>query len=257
MPRSSRMPSARSPARSAGISRKSAWTKRTRSPNSARRRAARASVSPSRSMPSRRPSGALRRRISAGVAAEAQGAVHVEAARPHREQLQRFVEQDGAMRPRHQIPNSERTLPSSSVNGSFLNSRSCEPLLVPDREVVLQAEDAHLARHGRGLAQQLGQHHAALLVHGDAAWPKKFTRSRKRSFEGCVEGTRGELALDLEPHRHRVEAHVLAGDAGDEQLRAPLRLDERAEPVRDLEPPLVVDARRMVAPKHVDTVRWK
>src|SRR5207245_1867984 len=42
-----------------------------------------------------------------------------------------------------------------------------EALLVPHREVVLQAEHAHLARHGRALAEELRQHHASLLVHGD------------------------------------------------------------------------------------------
>ena len=50
-------------------------------------------------------------------------------------------------------------------------------------------------------------------------WPKKFTRSRKRSFDGLRGRHLGQPALDLEPHRHRIEAHVLAGDAGDEELR--------------------------------------
>ena len=59
-----------------------------------------------------------------------------------------------------------------------------------------------------------------------------------------------ELLLDLQPHRHRIDADVFAGQAGEEQLTAVLAFEQGAEGVRNLEPPLVIDASRRIAPKH-------
>ena len=91
-PRSSRTPSGGSApgARAARGSRRAPAC--TRSPNAASRSRARARVSASRSRPSRRPAGARAAQDLLGVAAQADRAVDVEAARPHREQLQGFLE---------------------------------------------------------------------------------------------------------------------------------------------------------------------
>mgnify|MGYP003694018345 CR=1 FL=1 len=144
----------------------------------------------------------------------------------------------------------EQRVPSSSVKGSFLNSRSCSRFWFHTARWFCRPSTLTSPAMAAVSRSSCGQHARGPACPCVAAWPKKFTRSRKRSFEGFVGRDVREPALDLEPHRHRIDAHVLAGDAGDEQLGAVLRLDERAEAVRDLEPPLVVDARRMVAAKH-------
>ena len=113
----------------------------------------------------------------------------------------------------------------------------------------MQAEHADLAGHGRSLAQDLGHEDAALLVdlHDLAEEVHAVEEALLRGVRG---GDGGKLALDLEPHRHGIGANELPRHARDEELGAVLRFDERAEPVRDLEPSLVVDPRRMVASEH-------
>ena len=59
-----------------------------------------------------------------------------------------------------------------------------------------------------------------------------------------------ELALDLDPDGHRVDANRLAAEARDEQVTAVLGLDEGPERVGNLEPPLVIDFGGVVSPKH-------
>ena len=102
--------------------------------------------------PSEAPVGRAARRIAARVAAEAH-ACRRPRGRPASRRAAPSSRRGGRgmqwLPGAHQIPSSARSRPSSSVKGSFLKSRSSEPLLVPHREVVLQAEDAHLARHGR------------------------------------------------------------------------------------------------------------
>src|SRR5688572_18221850 len=94
--------------------------------------------------------------------------------------------------------------------GLLLEEPLLQPLLVPDREVVLQAEDAHLARHGRALAQQLRQHHATLLVHGRRL-AEEVDPVEEAQLRGVGGRDLGQPPLDLQPHRHRVEADVFAG----------------------------------------------
>ena len=58
------------------------------------------------------------------------------------------------------------------------------------------------------------------------------------------------LLFDLDPDRHRVQAHVFARQAGKEQLAAVLALEERTKNVRNLESALIIYAGLLVASKH-------
>src|SRR5205809_3749429 len=59
-----------------------------------------------------------------------------------------------------------------------------------------------------------------------------------------------ELFFDLDPHRHRIEAHVFARQAGQEQLAAVLALEARTKDVRNLESALIIYTGLLVASKH-------
>ena len=59
-----------------------------------------------------------------------------------------------------------------------------------------------------------------------------------------------ELFFFLEPHGHRIDADVLAGQARDEQFTAVLGLEQGPKDVRDLESPFVIYASLFVASKH-------
>src|SRR6185312_7936097 len=61
---------------------------------------------------------------------------------------------------------------------------------------------------------------------------------------------RRELFFELEPDRHRINADVLAGEAGQEDLTAVLLFDKTAKGVRNLEPPLVINAGGGTTPEH-------
>src|ERR1043166_3519282 len=61
---------------------------------------------------------------------------------------------------------------------------------------------------------------------------------------------RGKLFFALEPHGHRVNADVLAREAGQEDLPAVFLFDKTAKGVRNLEPPLVIDAGGGTTPEH-------
>src|SRR3954451_20605702 len=62
-----------------------------------------------------------------------------------------------------------------------------------------------------------------------------------------------ELFLDIEPDRHRIEAHVFTGEAGEEQLAAEFAFEERTKDVRNLESALIIYACLLVASKHTET----
>src|SRR4030042_648414 len=119
-------------------------------PHSARRALARSSVSPSRSRPRRRPSGALARSTAAawpprptvpstyvppGLTARSSSA----SAR----RTGTWPASDPMLREEPPVLVGERLL---------LEQPLLQALQVPHREVVLQAEDAHFARHGRAFA---------------------------------------------------------------------------------------------------------
>src|SRR5207245_1640574 len=133
----------------------------------ARRSCARARVSESRSTPSRRPSGALRSRIAS--------------AWPPRPTVPSTQNPPGLTASSSRVSASKTGLCSSPtsdpeprkgvavlVGEGLLLEALQEALLVPHLEMVLHAQDADVARHGRRLAQELGQHDAALLVEAHA-----------------------------------------------------------------------------------------
>ena len=57
-------------------------------------------------------------------------------------------------------------------------------------------------------------------------------------------------ALDVEPDRHWINAYRLARKARHEQFGAVILLNHGAKAVRDLEPALIINFRRRVAPEH-------
>src|SRR6185295_6690347 len=258
-PMSTSTPSGASPARRSGISRKSACSKRTRSPNSRRRVPDCASAAGSLSKARRRPSGALRRRISAACPPRPTVPSTYSPPGLTASSSMHSARRTGWCRGTAPLDTSDpepgKHAPVLVRERLLLAQALREPLLVQHREVVLQAEHAHLARHGRALAQELRQHDAPLLVHrhrlAEEVHPVEEALLRRiggRNF--------GQTALDLEPHRHRIDAHVFAGDAGDEELGSVLLLDEHTKPVGDLESPLLVDARRMVSSQHAQKLAF-
>ena len=67
---------------------------------------------------------------------------------------------------------------------------------------------------------------------------------------------RAKLLLDLEPHRHRIDAYEFAGDARQKQLASVFAFEQGTKGVRHLEASLVIDARRRVAPKHATLLHF-
>ena len=65
-------------------------------------------------------------------------------------------------------------------------------------------------------------------------------------------GHLAELFFDVEPDRHRVQAHVFTAQTGQEQLAAVLVLEERTKDVRNLESALIIYACLFVASKHAE-----
>src|SRR5262245_2061886 len=61
---------------------------------------------------------------------------------------------------------------------------------------------------------------------------------------------RAELLFDLGPHRHRIDADVVAVEARKEDLAAVLALHERPEHAGHLESSLVIDPGGLMTPKH-------
>src|SRR4029077_4317884 len=79
---------------------------------------------------------------------------------------------------------------------------------------------------------------------------EKIHAIEKAQARGVGRRHLAELLLDVDPHRHRVEAHVVARQAGQEQLAAVLRLEARTKDVRNLESALIIYAGLFVSPKH-------
>src|SRR4051794_20157407 len=63
-------------------------------------------------------------------------------------------------------------------------------------------------------------------------------------------GSLAELFLDVDPYRHRIETHVLACQAREEQLASVLAFEERPEHVGNLESTFVIYAGLFVTSKH-------
>jgi hypothetical protein len=74
----------------------------------------------------------------------------------------------------------------------------------------------------------------------------------KSEAGGVGGGHLSELFFDVEPDRHRIEAHVFAREAGEEQLAAVLALEERTKNVRNLESALIIYACLFVPSKHTE-----
>src|SRR5574341_34505 len=205
---------------------------------------ARSSASASRSRPSRRPSGAVARSTASAwppvprvPSTHSPPGLTASSSSVSSSRTGTWPASDSILREQPPVLVGERLL---------LEQPLLQALEVPDREVVLQPEDAHLTRHRRALAQQLRDQDPALAVERRRL-AKEVHAIEEAQLRGVCRGHGRQTALDLEPDRHRVEPHEFAGHAGDEQLLAPLRLDHGAEAVRDFQPSLVVDACRMVA----------
>ena len=154
-----------------------------------------------------------------------------------------------------QIPNSDSARASSSVYGSRCSFGE-EAIVVPDFEVIDVAEHVDVAGHRRGLAQADRNEHAALhvefadlpvVVHAiEEAQPRRMGRWASRS----------SFCSSSEPHGHRVDADVLARQTRHEQFPAVLAFEQEPEGRRHLEPPLVIDSRRRVAPEHATLLHF-
>src|SRR5712672_872229 len=59
-----------------------------------------------------------------------------------------------------------------------------------------------------------------------------------------------ELFFNVDPDRHRVQTHVFARQAGEEQLAAVLGLEVRTKGVRNLESSLIIYSGLLVTSKH-------
>jgi hypothetical protein len=121
--------------------------------------------------------------------------------------------------------------------------------VVPHIEIVDLAQHVDVARHRRRVAQPHRDQHTALHVELrrlaevvdpiEEAEPRRVRRRHP-----------AQLLLDVEPDRHRIDPDVLARQARQEEFTAVLALEQGPEGVGHLEPTLVIDASRRVAPKH-------
>ena len=126
-----------------------------------------------------------------------------------------------------------------------------ETLVVPDLEVTLLAKHVDFAGHLRAVTQPRLNQHAPLRIElGDLA--VKIHAIEKTLPRGMRGGDLREPALELDPDRHRIDAYGLARQARDEQLWAVIFLNHGAKCVRNLEPALIINFRRRVAPEHAD-----
>src|SRR5512144_571056 len=139
------MPSGASPESRCGISRKSACSRRTRPANSPRLARACSRVSPSLSRPNRRPSGALARRMAAAwpprptvPSTHSPPGLTASSSSVSARRTLVWPASDPILREEPPVLVRERLL---------LEQPLLQPLQVPDREVVLQPEHAHLALH--------------------------------------------------------------------------------------------------------------
>ena len=123
-----------------------------------------------------------------------------------------------------------------------------EALVVPDLEMVVLAEHVHFARHARRFPQSRMNQHAALVVEFPGL-AVVVHAAEEAEAGGMGGGDLGQLALDLDPHGHRVDADRVAGQARGEDSVAVLGLDDGPKRVGNLEPALVVNPGRRVPPK--------
>jgi len=171
--------------------------------------------------PCRRRGGGRRRAAPqdlAGMAAETDRSVDVQPARLHREQLHRFREEDGLVPGKcaagHiRSPNPESTRAVVVRERLLLNSRSVSRLWFKTARwfcrpsTLTSPAMAALSRRSWGRTTRPCLSMAPVC-------PKKFTRSRKRCFEGFAEGTSASRRSTSSHNRHGIDAHVFAGDAG-------------------------------------------
>jgi hypothetical protein len=119
--------------------------------------------------------------------------------------------------------------------------------VVPDLEKILLPQHVHFARHLGALTQPRMDEHAPLRVQlGDLPVEvhaiEKLHPRRMRGGHLC------DPALDVEPDRHRVDPHRVAGQAGHIEFPAVRLLDRRPKRGRHLEPAAIVDFCRRVPP---------
>ena len=106
-----------------------------------------------------------------------------------------------------------------------------------------------LARDLRAVTQPRLNHDAPLRIElADLAI--KIHAIEKPLPRGIGGGDLREPAFEVGPHRHGIDAYGLARQARHEQFRAVILLDRCTKSVRNLEPSLIINFRRRVAPQH-------
>ena len=151
---------------------------------------------------------------------------------------------------RHQMPNSDSAL-RVVVGVRIALQLGLQAIVVPGVEVVVLAEDVDVAGDRRRLAQARRDQHASLRVElADLA--EEVHAIEKSEARRVGRRHLAELFFDLEPDRHRIEAHVFAREAGEEQLAAVFALEERTKDVRNLESALIIYAGLFVPSKHTE-----
>src|SRR5262249_22992015 len=118
-----------------------------------------------------------------------------------------------------------------------------------DVEPVHLSEDVDFAAHRRALTQAHGDDDAALAVELGGL-PEVIDAIEVAELRRVARRHACEFFLELEPHGQRKNANIFTGQAGEEELAAVLRLEERTEDVGHLESSFVIDAGRRVTPKH-------
>ena len=136
------------------------------------------------------------------------------------------------------------------VVGKRLALQFCdEPLVVPHFKKIELAEHIDFPDHRRRLAQPSRNHHTPLAVDfGDLAVKIDAVQELRAGWVG--RGNLRQLFFDVGPHRHGVDSYRVPVQTGNEQFAPVFILDERAEPIGDLESPPIINFRRRVAPKH-------
>ena len=114
-----------------------------------------------------------------------------------------------------------------------------EALVVPQREVILLADDRDRARHPRGFAQPRVDGYTPLPVELGRL-PEEVDAIEEAHARGVRGRNAGELLLDGHPYGHRIDEHGLAAQARHEQGVAVRFLNQAPKRGRDLQPPLLV-----------------
>src|SRR5262245_57865410 len=110
-----------------------------------------------------------------------------------------------------------------------------EALVVPHLEVLHLAQHIHIARHAGGVAQPPRNEHAALLIQ--LAHLAEVADAIEVLQAGRVTaGHLGQALFERPPDRHWIDAHRVAGQAGEVQAESVLpAIHQAPEPVRDFE----------------------